>query len=307
MLPFLLNRLVQALLVIILVVSATFCLARLMPGSPFNAGDRKMDKRTVERLQEQHNLNGTLAQQLERYWQNILTKGFLGDSFQYKNRSVREIITETLPRSLILGACALFLALSAGIVVGSIAASHHNQSIDRLAMLAALLGICLPGFLLAPLAILVFCIYFPLFPVAGFGSPAHLILPSICLAAPFAAYSSRLMRTSLLDVLQQDFIRTARAKGQNEQRILYRHALKIAILPLISYAGPLAAHILTGSLVIEEVFKIPGMGPFFINSITNRDYFLICGTVIVYSTLLLCLNILVDIAHAQLDKRIKAS
>jgi len=192
-------------------------------------------------------------------------------------------------------------------VAGSIAATRHNQTVDRLTMMAALLGICLPGFLMAPLAVLLFCIILPVFPVAGFGSPAHLILPSLCLAAPFAAYASRLMRTSMLDVLQQDFIRTARAKGLKEQRIIYRHALKIAILPLVSYTGPLAAHILTGSLVIEEVFKIPGLGPFFVNSILNRDYFLICGTVIVYSALLLFMNILVDMVHAHLDKRIKAS
>jgi len=289
------------------VVSVTFCLARLMPGNPFNAGDKKLDARVVEKLQEKYNLQGTLPEQLGRYWWNLVTEGYLGESFHFKNRSVKEIIAETLPRSLALGACALFIALSVGIVAGSIAATRHNQTVDRLTMMAALLGICLPGFLMAPLAVLLFCIILPVFPVAGFGSPAHLILPSLCLAAPFAAYASRLMRTSMLDVLQQDFIRTARAKGLKEQRIIYRHALKIAILPLVSYTGPLAAHILTGSLVIEEVFKIPGLGPFFVNSILNRDYFLICGTVIVYSALLLFMNILVDMVHAHLDKRIKAS
>jgi len=307
MLSFLFNRLAQALLVIFLVVSVTFCLARLMPGNPFNAGDKKLDARVVEKLQEKYNLQGTLPEQLGRYWWNLVTEGYLGESFHFKNRSVKEIIAETLPRSLALGACALFIALSVGIVAGSIAATRHNQTVDRLTMMAALLGICLPGFLMAPLAVLLFCIILPVFPVAGFGSPAHLILPSLCLAAPFAAYASRLMRTSMLDVLQQDFIRTARAKGLKEQRIIYRHALKIAILPLVSYTGPLAAHILTGSLVIEEVFKIPGLGPFFVNSILNRDYFLICGTVIVYSALLLFMNILVDMVHAHLDKRIKAS
>jgi oligopeptide transport system permease protein len=293
MLSFILRRLWQVLLVILLVVSATFCLIRLAPGSPFAAGDRKLDARVVEKLQ------GSLPEQLGRYWWNLLTQGYLGESTHFKNRSVLEIIGETLPRSLSLGLCSLVLALSAGILFGCIAATHHNQAVDRFTMLTALLGICLPGFILAPLAVLAFCITWPLFPVAGYGSLGHLILPCLCLAAPFAAYSSRLMRISMLEVLQQDFIRTARAKGQKEQRIIYRHALKIAILPLVSYAGPLAAHILTGSLIIEEVFKIPGLGPFFVNSILNRDYFLTCGTVIVYSALLLGMNILVDVLYTS--------
>jgi oligopeptide transport system permease protein len=306
MLPFFVKRLVQAVLVIVLVVSATFCLIRLAPGSPFTAGDRKLDARTEQKLQERYHLQGTLPEQLGRYWFHLLTRGYLGESTHFKNRRVMEIISETLPRSLILGLFSLCLALGAGILIGSMAASHHNQTLDRLSMFVALLGICLPGFILAPLAILMLAIAFPIFPVAGFGSPAHLILPAFCLAAPFAAYSSRLMRTSMLEVLQQDFIRTARAKGQTERRILYRHALKIALLPLVSYAGPLAAHILTGSLIIEEIFKIPGMGPFFVNSILNRDYFLTCGTVIVYSSLLLGMNILVDVVYTRLDRRIKA-
>jgi len=305
MLPFLINRLTQAVLVIVLVVSATFCLIRLAPGSAFAVGDRKLDPQVEQRLQEKYNLHGTLPEQLGRYWWNILTQGYLGESTHFKNRSVAEIIKETLPKSLTLGLIALTISLTLGILIGSIAATYHNQPVDRSVMLLALLGICLPGFLLAPLAILLFSITIPLFPVAGYGTLGHLVLPALCLAAPFAAYCSRLMRTSMLEVLQQDFIRTARAKGQREQFILYGHALKIAILPLISFAGPLTASILTGSLIIEEIFKIPGLGPFFVNSVLNRDYFLTCGTVIVYSTLLLLMNILVDVLYTYLDKRIK--
>jgi oligopeptide transport system permease protein len=307
MFPFILNRLLQALLVLVVVVSATFCLIRLAPGSPFKVGDRKLDPKVEQQLQEKYNLQGNLAEQLFRYGWNLLSQGYLGESTHFKNRSVAEIIGATLPKSLALGFCSLVIALSAGIVIGSFAATHHNQVLDRLSMLLALLGICLPGFLLAPLAILLFAITFPLFPVAGFSSLQHLILPALCLAAPFAAYCSRLMRTSMLEVLQQDFIRTAQAKGLKQKTVIYRHALKIAILPLVSYSGPLAAHILTGSLIIEEVFKIPGLGPFFVNSVLNRDYFLTCGTVIVYSSLLLFMNMLVDLVHAQLDKRIRPS
>lgn len=305
MAKFIFYRLLQALLVVFLVVTVTFCLIRLAPGSPFMTGDRKLDPAVELQLQKKYNLDGTLPEQLANYWGKLLTQGYLGESTHFKNRSVLEIIQATLPNSLLLGLCALTLALAIGITVGSLAALHQNDLIDRSLMLLALLGICLPSFLIAPLAVLVFAIIWPIFPVAGFGSLSHLVLPTLCLAAPFAAYCSRLMRTSMLEVLQQDFIRTARAKGQKEIVVVYRHALKIAILPLVSYAGPLAAHILTGSLVIEEIFKIPGLGPFFVNSVLNRDYFLTCGTVIVYSSLLLVMNILVDVLYTQLDKRIK--
>ncbi|NJK93035.1 MAG: ABC transporter permease [Blastochloris sp.] len=266
---FVIPRLAQALLVLFLVVSVTFLLMRLAPGSPFNAGDRKIDPRVMEQLQLKYNLQGSLPEQLGRYWWNLLSQGYLGESTHFKNRSVLEILGETLPRSVALGSLALILALGVGIVAGSLAASHHNQALDRLSMLIALLGICLPGFLLAPLAILLFAIHWPLFPVAGYGSLSHLILPAFCLAAPFAAYCSRLMRSSMLEVLQQDFIRSARAKGLPERVVIYQHALKIGILPLLSYAGPLTAHILTGSLIIEEVFKIPRSRPLFSSTVCS--------------------------------------
>ena len=172
-------------------------------------------------------------------------------------------------------------------------------------MLLALAGICLPAFLLAPLAVLVFAIWLQWLPVAGWGDASNLVLPALCLAAPYAAYCSRLVRTSMLDVLGRDFIRTARAKGLSERAVVYRHALKIGILPLVSYAGPLAANVLTGSMVIEEIFKIPGLGPFFVNAVLNRDVFLVGGTVIVYFTVLVTFNTVTDILYTFLDKRIK--
>ncbi len=291
------------LAILVVVISGAFLMIRLAPGNPF-ALERKLDPAVEQKLYEQYHLNGTPLQQLGSYWKNLL-RGNLGESLKYKNRSVAEIIAYALPKSAALGLIALSLALTAGTFIGCLAASRHNTAVDRGAMLLALAGICLPSFLIAPMLILVFGIYLNWLPVAGWGDAASLILPSFCLAAPYAAYCSRLMRSSMLDVLNQDFIRTARAKGLAERRVVYRHALKIGVLPLISYAGPLAANVLTGSMVVEEIFKIPGIGPFFVNSVLNRDYFLLGGTVIVYFSLLVTLNTVVDILYTHLDKRIK--
>ncbi len=300
---FIFKRIAQALLVLVVVVSATFLMVRLAPGSPFGA-ERKLDPAVEQRLNAHYHLDGSIPEQLLCYWRNLI-HGDLGESLKYKNRTVVEILAQALPKSALVGSCALVLALGVGIVAGSLAAVYHNGPLDRAAMLLALSGICLPPFLLAPLAILVFGIYFQCFPVAGWGSLDHLVLPALCLAAPYAAYCSRLMRSSMLDVLDQDYIRTARAKGVSEQAVVFRHALKSAILPLVSFTGPLAANILTGSMVIEDVFKIPGLGPFFVNSVLTRDVFLLGGTVIVYFTVLITLNTCVDILYTVLDKRIK--
>jgi oligopeptide transport system permease protein len=302
---FIFFRLLQTLPVLFVVISLTFILVRLAPGSPF-ASDRKLPPAVELTLREKYDLDGNLSSQFFRYWGRLL-RGDLGESLKLKDRTVAEILAQALPNSMVVGILALTLALTLGTVLGSVAAVHHNSSIDRAAMFAALAGICLPSFVIAPLAVLLFAFWLPLFPAAGWGGPAHLVLPVLCLALPFAATTARLMRTSMLDVLHQDFIRTARAKGLPERIVVYRHALKVAILPLISYAGPLAAHILTGSIVIEELFKIPGIGPFFINSILNRDVFLAAGTVIVYSTLLVFFNIVVDLLYVVLDRRIRVA
>jgi oligopeptide transport system permease protein len=303
MAAFITKRILQMLAILVVVVSATFLMMRLAPGSPF-AQERKLDPAVEQRLNEQYHLNGSLATQLGAYWHNLLHGNF-GESLKYQNRGVAEIIAYALPKSAAIGGIALCLALGAGIFIGSLAAARHNSAIDRGAMLLALAGICLPTFLIAPLLVLVFAIYLGWLPVASWGSWSNLVLPSVCLAAPYAAYCSRLMRSSMLDVLNQDFVRTARAKGLPESRVTYRHALKIGILPLISYAGPLAANVLTGSMVVESIFNIPGIGPFFINSVLNRDIFLVGGTVIVYFSILVTLNTVVDILYTWLDKRIK--
>jgi oligopeptide transport system permease protein len=306
MLAFLGRRLLFAIPVLWAVLTATFFLIRLAPGSPFS-GERAMSEAVREQLAARYQLNGSISEQYFHYLGQVVLHGNLGPSLQYKNRTVNEVIGQTLPISMMLGGVAFCLALSGGMVLGIWAAVHQGKAIDRGAMLLALLGISLPGFVLAPLLILWLGLQWQWVPVAGWGTVAHLVLPAICLASPFAASVARLMRTSMIEVLPQDFVRTARAKGLASTVVVYRHALRLACLPVVSYAGPLAAHLLTGSLVVEQIFSIPGIGHFFINSVLNRDYYMVGGVALVYSGFLVGFNLLVDVLYHVLDKRIRLS
>lgn len=305
MTAYIVRRLLIGLPLIALIISCTFILVRLAPGSPFG-NERNLDPEMEQLLLEKYALDGSWPEQLGAYWEKLL-QGDLGPSTQFRNRSVSGILAQTFPVSLTLGGGALLIALLLGTLIGTLAALNHNQWQDRLLMLSVLIGICLPSFLLAPLLILIFSMILGWLPVAGWGTAPQLVLPIFALGLPYAAYCARLVRTSMLEVLHQDFIRTARAKGLPPRTIVFRHALKVGILPLVSFAGPLAAHVLTGSIVVEEIFKIPGMGPFFVNSVLNRDAFMTAGCVVVYATLLIFLNLLVDILYAQLDKRVRLS
>lgn len=303
MIPFLLKRFLWLLLVLWCVVSITFFLIRLAPGGPFDK-ERKIPPTIEKQLLAKYRLDGPLHVQYFEYLRDLL-HGDLRLSTKYRSLSVNEILAQSLPVSATLGLAAFLLASTGGIWLGSIAALHKNTLTDTGAMLTALAAISTPTFVTGPLLILLFALKWQCLPVGGWNGLRSLILPIIALAAPYMAYVSRLMRTSLLEVLEQDFIRTARAKGLAESRILYQHALKIAVLPVVSFLGPLAANLLTGSIVVETVFNIPGAGAFFVNSILNRDGFLLGGVVIVYCTLLVVLNVLVDIGYSLLDKRIK--
>jgi oligopeptide transport system permease protein len=300
---FLGRRLLAAFLVLLAVVSLTFLAIRSAPGSPF-VSEKAIPAAVLHQLQVHYRLEGTLGEQYLDYVSGLV-RGDLGLAIHYKNRTVAEILLQSFPVSLTIGAVAFVIAMGTGILLGTFAAVRHNRAGDRGAMLLALLGISLPSFVLAPLSILAFGIGLRWLPVAGWGGLRELVLPSICLALPYAAAVARLMRTSLLEVLQHDYVRTARAKGLPEGRVVYVHALKVAILPVITYAGPLAANLMTGSLVVEQIFAIPGIGPFFVNSVLNRDIFLVGGVVLVYSTLLVLFNIVVDVLCAALDKRIR--
>jgi oligopeptide transport system permease protein len=303
MIAIIVRRLLQAIPVLFIVVSLTFLLVRSMPGNPFSNG-KTIRPEIMAQLYKQHDLDGTIFDQYVRYMEKA-ARGNLNISIVYRDRSVNEIIAQTLPVSMTLGSMAFFLALLFGIPMGAWAAIRHNRLGDRFLMLFALLGISIPSFVFAPVMIMIFALYFNILPAYGWGSPDQIILPAICLSIPFAATIARLTRGSLLEVLKLDFIRTARAKGLSEDAVLFRHALKVAILPIIGYSGPAAAGILTGSIVIETLFGIPGIGPFFVNSALNRDPFMTSGVVLVFSAFLIFFNLLADILYFIVDRRVK--
>jgi oligopeptide transport system permease protein len=302
MIRFIAKRMLGLVVILFSVVSITFFLIRLMPGGPFDR-ERKLPERIEKALLARYKLDGPILNQYFGYLGDLL-HGDLRLSTKYRDRSVNEILADALPVSATLGGIAFLLATVGGVFVGSLAASYQHSWIDRSAMLGALLAISLPSFVIGPLLILIFAIYTQLLPVGGWGTLRSLILPSITLAAPYAAYIARLTRASMLEALTQDFVRTARAKGLPESQVIYKHALKVAILPVVSFLGPLAANLLTGSIVVENIFSIPGAGGFFVNSVLNRDGFLLGGIVIVYCALLVGFNLLVDILYGWLDRRI---
>lgn len=299
---FLVSRIASLVLVVFTVVTVTFFLIRTIPGGPFDT-EREPPPHVKEQQLKKYGMDGTAWQQYVRYLGDLV-RGDMRISFRYKNRTVREILADSLPVSFVLGAVAFLIATSAGVFLGSFAAVHKNSAGDYMAMLVALFAISVPTFVTGPLLIIVFGLWAGWLPVGGWGGLRELVLPALCLAAPYTAYIARLMRNSMLDVLGQDFIRTARAKGLAPSTITYKHALKVAVLPVVTFLGPLAANLLTGSIVVEKVFSIAGTGEFFVNSIQNRDGFLLGGIVIVYCSLLVVFNFLVDLVYGLLDKRV---
>ncbi|MEI6561937.1 MAG: ABC transporter permease [Verrucomicrobiota bacterium] len=303
MAAFVLRRFVSMLLVLFCVVSITFFLMRSAPGGPFDR-ERELLPQAKHALEVKFHYDGTPWQQYTAYL-GRLAQGDLGPSTRYRNRTVNELLAQTLPVSAALGAAAFCIATLGGVALGGWAATRRGTAGETSAMFVSLLAISIPTFVTGPLFILIFALWLGWLPVGGLGSPASLLLPALTLAGPYVAYIARLTRTSMLEVLGQDFIRTARAKGLAEWRVVSFHAAKVALLPVVSFLGPLAANLLTGSIVIETIFNIPGAGGFFVNSIQNRDGFLLEGVVIVYCALLVALNLLVDIAYPWLDRRIK--
>ena len=312
MLPFILRRFAAMLVVLFCVVTITFFLVQAMPGSPFTS-ERNIPDAIKQQLLARFNLGGSNWEQYATYIglrRNVsghysgLLQGDLQLSTKYRDRSVAELLRDSLPISAMLGVAAFLLATTGGVWLGALAAVRHRTPADTGAMLAALFLISIPNFVIGPVLVLVFAIWLRVLPVGGWASWTSLVLPAITLAGPYVAYIARLMRTSMLEVLGQDFIRTARAKGLTDTRVVCKHALKVALLPVVSYLGPLAANLLTGSLVVETIFNLPGAGPFFINSILSADRWLLLGVVIIYCTLLVTLNLAVDIAYTFLDRRI---
>jgi len=287
------------------VVAAAFFLMRAAPGGPFDE-ERALPAEIEANLQAAYGLDQPLAVQFARYLGGLL-RGDLGPSFRMKDFSVAELIGRGLPVTFSIGAAALLLALALGIPLGLVAGLRQNGWVDHTVMGVALAGIAIPGFVVAPVLALVFGLQLGWLPVAGWqaGSPAHMVLPVVTLALPYVAYLARLTRGSLLEVLQSPFIRTARAKGLAPAVILRRHALRPTLLPVVSFLGPAAAGLLTGSLVVEQVFGLPGVGRYFVQGAINRDYTLVMGMVVFYASLILLFNLLVDLAYGWLDPRIR--
>lgn len=303
MFKYLLKRLAYIFISLFFIITLTFFLMQAAPGGPF-ASERKLPPKLEEQMNEAYGLNDPIHVQYIDYLTRVLKWDF-GPSFKYVGQSVNDIISRSFPYSLILGLESILLALSIGILLGVIAALYHNKFPDYTAMVIAVLGISVPSFVLAAVLQYVFAYQLQVLPIAKFDSFAHTILPAVALAATPLAFIARLMRSSMLEVLSSDYIKTAKAKGLGARVTIYRHGIRNAILPVVSYLGPLVVGILTGSFIIETIFAIPGLGREFVTSVTNRDYTVIMGTTVFYAVLLLFSILLVDIIYSLIDPRIK--
>lgn len=302
MLDYVARRVAGFVPVLFVIVSVSFFIMRLAPGGPFDL-DRALPEQVRANIEARYHLTEPLWQQYLRYLGDM-SRGDLGPSFRYPDRTVNELLGLGLPVSLLLGACAMGVAVCLGGAAGLLAGTHRNAPLDYLTTSFALLGVSIPNFVLGPILMLVFALALGWFPVAGWGTWRHLILPALTLGTFYAAYVARLTRAGMLEVVGQDFIRTARAKGLREATVVLRHALPSAVLPVLSYLGPASAAVLTGSVVVESIFSIPGIGRYFVGSALNRDYTMVLGTVVAYSVLLLMFNLVVDILYAYLDPRV---
>jgi len=304
MLKLILSRFIQAVVVVFALVSFTFFAVRLIPGNPF-ANEKAMPEHILEQVQAAYGLDSNNFVQFLAYWKNVLLHGDLGPSLSLYGRDVSEIIAQSFPVSLALGLLALALGVGVGLPLGALAALRRNGFIDYTAMVVAMAGICIPSFVLGPLLQLYIARQLDWISVAGWERPSDIILPAVALGTGVAAYVARLTRGGMLEVLGQDFIRTARAKGVPPLQVVVRHALRGAILPAVTYLGPAFAAIITGSFVIETIFQVPGMGQHFVTSVTSQDYFLLQGLVMFYGLLMAGANLTVDIALAALNPRLR--
>jgi oligopeptide transport system permease protein len=299
-----LKRILFLFPLLLLISFLAFALVRAVPGGPFDR-DRKPASPEIERnLLAKYHLDEPLWRQYSRYLAGIL-HGDFGPSLKYRNHSVSDIIRQGLPVSLTLGAAAFCFALGAGIPLGFYTAARRGRWQDYAGSLAALLVICVPGLIIGPILIMFFAIKLRWFPVALWGSPWHAILPTLTLGLFFSGRIARLMREGMLATLRAEFITAARARGLREFPILAKHAFPIAVLPVLSYSGPMLADLLTGSFIVENLFQIPGIGVFMVNSLLDRDYTMAVGLVLLYAVLLLTLNLAVDVAYTLLDPRVK--
>lgn len=303
MLLFIYRRLIGAVVTLFFIITLTFMLMSAIPGDPFTS-DARVPEQVLENLRDHYGLNDPIMVQYLKYLKGAILLDF-GPSIKWNNQTVNELIATGFPVSAILGLQALAIAIFFGILLGIIAAFNHNKSFDYMAMIIAILGLSVPSFIFATILINFFAIKLQWFPVATWGTWQHSILPSIALAVAPMAYIARLTRSSILEVLSMDYIQTALAKGVTGYRFIIVHVLRNALIPVVTILGPITATILTGSFVIEQIFGIPGLGKYFVEGISDRDYPLILGTSFFYSAILVFFVILVDIAYGIIDPRIK--
>ncbi|MCG8599687.1 MAG: ABC transporter permease [Verrucomicrobiales bacterium] len=301
---FIASRFLQSVFALFCIVTITFFLARLAPGGPF-LDEKAVPEHLLEKMNEKYGFDKPLVVQFGKYLVSLV-RGDLGPSFGNKGYSVNEVIAQGLPVSLLLGVVGLGIALLIGIPIGVFAAAKQNTATDYTLMAVAMIGICLPTFVIAPLLGEWLAIRLGWFDVAFWEGSSAWVLGSITLGLYYSAYIARLTRGSMLDVLNQDFIRTARSKGAGPLKILFKHAFRGGITPVVAYLGPALAGLLGGSFVVETVFGLPGLGQHFIKAATNRDYWLINGTVTVFAVLIIVMNFLVDVVQAWLDPRTKS-
>ncbi len=305
MLRFALLRFLWAIPTLLLVIVLAFLMVHAAPGGPFDA-ERALPPEIEDNIARAYHLDEPLPQQFTRYLKGLL-KGDFGPSYRYRDYTVSELIGNAIPVSLKLGVLAMGLAVTVGIAAGTLSALRQNTVLDRVTMGFAMSGISIPVFVVAPLLILFFAVKLQWLPASWSGSNSswRFLLPVVSLALPQVAYIARLTRASMIDVLGSDFIRTARAQGLGTISIVRYHAMKPAMLPVLSYMGPAIAAILTGSVVVEQIFGIPGVGQFFVRGALNRDYTLVLGIVIFYAALVIFLNFVVDVVYGFLDPRIR--
>jgi oligopeptide transport system permease protein len=303
MIRFVARRFLETIPVLFILATATFFMMRLAPGGPF-ATEKQASREVRARMEAHYGLDKPLFQQYLLQMKHLL-RGDLGPSYKYPSRTVNEIISKAFPVSAELGLEALAVALVLGLLAGMVAALKQNTFWDHVPMSLAMIGLCVPTFVMGPLLISAFALHLDWFNAAGWYLPRDRVLPALTLGAFYAAYVARLARGGLLEVLRQDFIRTAQAKGAGPARILFRHALRGGMLPVVSFLGPAIAGLLTGSFVVETIFGIPGLGRFFVTAAFNRDYFMIMGSVLFYAVFVIAMNLVVDIVLVWLNPKLR--
>ncbi|NLK14227.1 MAG: oligopeptide ABC transporter permease OppB [Spirochaetales bacterium] len=306
MTKYIVNRILGMIPTLFIIITLSFFIVRIAPGGPLSA-ERNLTDVVRRNIEAKYHLDEPLIKQYARYMFDVM-RGDLGPSFKYKDYDVNYYIATSLPKSIVLGICAMAISVTIGMGIGIIAAVRQNSWIDYLTMGLAVIGISVPLFVIAPVFQLIFAVKLKWLPTSGWYTTGEgyltIILPAVSLSFEYFANIARLTRSSMLETLRSDYIRTAKAKGMKRSAIIFKHAMKGALLPVVSYLGPAFAGIITGSVVVEQIFRVPGLGKFFVQSSFNRDYTLIVGVVIVYSVILIFMNFIVDIIYAQLDPRI---